>query len=151
MELKAHIGFGPIKFGQSMEKVREILGSSGEEQVETFGDGSSNIHLRYMDYGIELDFNSEDGFVLGCMTFYSDEFTWMGEKLIGRGEKELLECFEQLPVDDLTLDNDLAELQMKDYQSDSNGLSIWIHQGRVHSISLFPEYAADGNRIIWPD
>jgi len=33
---------------------------------------------------------------------------------------------------------------------ESKGLSFWIQDGFVESITLFPEYTEDGEGIVWP-
>jgi hypothetical protein len=70
-----------------------------------------------------------------------------GTSYTGLSEADFLETAK---FEDLTQDEEFVEPDSKDYTVDSKGLSFWIQDGFVESITLFPEYTADGEEIVWP-
>jgi hypothetical protein len=54
-----------------------------------------------------------------------------------------------LVFSDLQLDDDFKELNSKDYTSNSNGISFWINNGIVESISISPNYQKDDETPIY--
>ncbi len=150
MEIKPHVGFKNIKFGQSTAQVIEVLGEPSSEDTSNFEDGSSDIAMVYNELGLTLVFSSEDEFRLSSVTFYTSDATLAGEHYIGKSEEYLLKTAKEKGIDDIFLDDDFEELEAKDYASEKLGLAFWVQQGILDSITIFPEYDAQGEEIIWP-
>lgn len=148
--IKPRIGFDQVKLGQSRDEVSAILGKADAEHIEKFEDGSENQILSYDVLDIELTFSSEDDNKLGTITFNSAEFTYEGKSLIGISEDELLLLAKNMGLNDLEKEEVFEDLNAQDYFSKSSDLSFWIQDGKVDSISLFPEYEDDDETIIWP-
>ena len=138
-------GFNQIKFGQTLEQVKLLLGEPTENTKEKHEDGTEDISLLYGEQGVELSFMSEDDFRLGLISCYAPFYTVEGEAYAGMSEEDFLKTAK---FDDLTLAEDLTELKAKDYTLESKGLSFWIQDGFVDSITLFPQYK--GDEIVWP-
>ncbi|WP_417612065.1 hypothetical protein [Owenweeksia hongkongensis] len=151
MEIKPHVGFKDIKFGLSKSQIIEFLGEPDSEDTSNFEDGSSDIAMVYNELGVTLVFSSEDDFKLSSVTFYTSDATLMGEQFIGKSEEFLLETAKEKGIDDLFLDDDFEELEAKDYASEKLGLAFWVQQGVLDSITIFPEYDAQGEEILWPE
>ena len=149
-EIIPYVGFDQIKLGQTLGRVELILGKATDRNKEIFSDKSISVTLKYPNLGIDLDFSSDDDFRLGTMTFYSKEFTLNGMSLIGLNEIEFIMKLKKV-FPDLELDDDFKELNSKDYTSNSNGISFWIENGIVESISIFPQYKDDDETPIWPN
>lgn len=150
MEIKPHIGFKNIKFGFSKAQVIEALGEPDSEDTSNFEDGSSDIAMVYNELGVTLVFSSEDEFKLSSITFYTSDASLEGELLIGKSEEFLLETTKEKGMGKLFLDDDFEELEAKDYASEKLGLAFWVQQGVLDSITIFPEYDDQGEKIIWP-
>ena len=149
-EIIPYFGFDKIKFGLTLGQTELLLGKSSENNKESYSDDSSNVVLKYHNLGFNLTFSSDNDFRLGTITFYSKDFSIKGKKLIGLKETEFV-MRSNLIFSDLQLDDDFIELNSKDYTSNSNGISFWINNGIVESISIFPNYQNDNETPIWPN
>ena len=146
-ELIPFTGFNQIKFGQSIDQVKLLLGDPTDSTREKHEDGTEDISLLYQEVGVELSFMSEDDFKLGLITCYAPTFAIDGQTFMGMSEADFLKAAK---FDDLLLSEDLADIEAKDYTIDSKGISVWIQTGFVDSISLFPKYD-EQDEIVWPD
>lgn len=147
IEIQPFIGFGQIKFGQSLEQVKSLLGEPTSSTKEKHEDGTDDITLLYGEQGVELSFMSEDDFKLGLITCYAPTYVVEGISYAGLSEEDFKKTAK---FTDLKQDDEFAEPDSKDYTVDSKGLSFWIQDGFVESITLFPEYTEDGEEIVWP-
>lgn len=146
-EIQPFVGFGQIKFGMTLEQVKTLLGEPTSSTKDKHEDGTDDVSLLYGEQGVELSFMSEDEYNLGLITCYAPTFTVDGTSYTGLSEAEFLETAK---FEDLIHDEEFVEVDSKDYTVDSKGLSFWIQDGFVESITLFPEYTADGEEIVWP-
>jgi|TARA_B110000908_G_C10248727_1_gene450495 hypothetical protein len=147
IEIQPFVGFGQIQFGQTIEQVKSLLGEPTNSTKEKHEDGTDDISLLYGEQGVELSFMSEDDFRLGLITCYAPTYTVEGTSYTGLSEEDFKKT---ATFDDLKQDDEFAEPNTKDYTVESKGLSFWIQDGFVESITLFPEYTEDGEEIIWP-
>jgi len=148
-EIFPFVGFDEIRLGQTLGQTELLLGKPSEINKEIFRDQSLDLIMKYHDLGVDLTFSTDDEFLLGSISFLSRNFLLKGISLIGLSETEFLRMGTTLYTD-LQLDDDLTDLNAKDYTSDSNGLTFWIQDGLVESISIFPDYEEDDNTPIWP-
>lgn len=149
-EIIPYFGFDKIKLGLTLGQVELLLGKASENNKETYSDNSSDIILKYHNIGVDLTFSTNNDFRLGTITFHSKDFLLKGKKLIGLKEIEFV-MKSNLIFSDIELDDDFKELNCKDYTSNSNGISFWINNGIVESISIFPDYENDDETPIWPN
>ncbi len=148
-EIIPYFGFNKIKLGLTLGQIELLLGKASENNKETYSDNSVDMILNYHNLGVELTFSSDDNFRLGTITFYSKDFSLKGINLIGLNEKEFIAKSKRI-LSDIELEDDFQELNSKDYISNSNGISFWIDDGIVESISVFPDYKNDDETPIWP-
>jgi hypothetical protein len=146
-EIQPFVGFGQIKFGMTLEQVKTLLGEPTSSTKDKHEDGTDDVSLLYGELGVELSFMSEDEYNLGLITCYAPTFSVDGTSYTGLSEADFLETAK---FEDLIQDEEFVEPDSKDYTVDSKGLSFWIQDGFVESITLFPEYTADGEEIVWP-
>ena len=64
IEIIPFVGFNQVKFGMSLEKIKELLGEPTETVREKHEDDSEDVSLMYGELGAELSFMSEDDFRL---------------------------------------------------------------------------------------
>ncbi len=146
IEIIPFVGFNQIKFGMTLEQVKLLLGEPTENVKEKHEDGSEDISMLYGELGVELSFMSEDDFRLGLISCYSPAFTLSGTSYNGMSEDDFVETST---FEDLILAEDLTELKAKDYTVDSLGLSMWIQDGYVDSVTMFPKQL-DDDTVEWP-
>ncbi|PCJ67564.1 MAG: hypothetical protein COA58_00060 [Bacteroidetes bacterium] len=147
IEIIPFIGFNQTKFGQSLEQVKLLLGEPTDSTREKHEDGSEDVSLLYSELGVELTFMSEDDFRLGLISCYAPTYVLNGQSYAGMSEEEFLKTAK---FPDLKLEENLIDLKAKDYTIDSKGLSIWIQDGFVDSITMFPNHI-DENTVEWPE
>jgi hypothetical protein len=151
IEIIPHRGFGLIKFGMTKETVESIIGKPTDVYDEEM-DGITEIVVDYENIGVDLSFSSADNYKLGTMSFYEVDTRLFGEEFIGLTEDELLDMAEQVGISDLELEDDFDEIDSKDYYSDAHGISFWVQDGVVDSITVFPAYdPEDEETVIWPE
>ncbi|MGB0851007.1 MAG: hypothetical protein ACPGTP_07160, partial [Bacteroidia bacterium] len=90
IELVPFTGFNQIKFGQTLDQVKLLLGDPTETTKEKHEDGTEDVSLLYGDLGVELSFMSEDNFKLGLISCYAPIYTLDGQAFAGMGEEEFL-------------------------------------------------------------
>lgn len=146
IEIIPFVGFNQVKFGMSLEKIKELLGEPTETVREKHEDDSEDVSLMYGDLGAELSFMSEDDFRLGLITCFAPNFTLDDQSYAGMSEADFL---KDAKFDDLILEETFEELNAKDYTIDSKGLSVWIQDGFVDSITMFPNHI-DEDTVEWP-
>jgi len=147
IEIQPFVGFGQIKFGMTLEQVKNLMGEPTGNTKEKHEDGTEDISLLYGEQGVELSFMSEDDFRLGLITCYAPTYTLDDISYTGLSEEDFKNTAK---FTDLKQDEEFAEPDSKDYTVDSKGLSFWVQDGFVESITLFPEYTEDGEEIVWP-
>ncbi len=150
MEIKPHIGFGKVKFGQSEKEVTAILGKPSLREKNTAEDEPEDITLEYDEQGIDLLFSADDDYRLGSVTFYGREFSLNGVSFIGSKESELKAKAKKAGISDLELDDEFDEENPKNYVSESKGILFWIQDDILDAISILPAYADNGDDVIWP-
>lgn len=151
MEITPHKGVGNIKFGMLEKEVIAELGKPSERESSSFEeDDSESVNLEYESLGLQLNFSSEDNFRLGTITCTLEEHTLFGHSFIGQEEAFLNQESVKSSLIDLKLDDDLNEPGSTDFYSDKHGISLWIHEGIIMSLSMFPEYDTTGDSVIWP-
>jgi len=149
MDIKPFVGFAGIRFGLTEEEVIAKLGPATNRETESFEDGTNDVSLKYEKLGVDITFYSGDDFKLGTITFFAKEYTFLGHSLIGEAEADLVAKAAERGMEDLELEDDFKDLDSKDYFSEKNGVSFWLLEGKVDSITIFPEYG-DDDEIVWP-
>lgn len=149
LEISPHIGFDNIKLGMSLGQIQLLLGKPTSQEKEYYSNDSFDVNWIYDQLEIELTFDSEEHFRLNSITVDNIEATLQGKKLIGLTEKEFLFQANQV-LSDLKLEDDFEDINCKGYTSDINGISFWLVNGVVRSISLLPKYD-DNDTPVYPE
>lgn len=149
MEIIPFVGFADIKFGFTEEEVVAKLGPATHRETEDFEDGSNDFSLKYEKLGVDFTFHSEDDFLLGTITFFGRDYTMLGHSIIGEEEGIFVANAASRGFEDLTLEDDFDDLDSKDYFSEKYGISFWLYEGRVDSITIFPKYS-ENDEVVWP-
>lgn len=130
-----------------MDDVRAVWGDP--DNVETFTPIKEELSCRDIDWffsnGYELSFDSEEGFLLTAITCVDEDVTLYGFKFIGLTPKELILKFPRIEFDDE------FQLAIDEYKYAEMNLSFYSKGGRIYAITIFPEYTADNQDILWPN
>ena len=144
MKIYPLIGFDDIQFGNTRTQVQDILGDPSFSEIIEFPDGDSTDSWIYENSGIELNFDSEEKFRLTRITFSAENAQFEGVCVIGKSEKELLQKFPQLFLDES------ADEFGKSYEYPEKEASFWFVNGEVANFTLFVPFDDSGKNIIWP-
>jgi len=146
MDVLPKIGVDIIRFGMNMNEVRALWGQP--ESIEHFTPLEEQPENRSVNWeysnGTVFSFDSDDNFLLTCISSTSELALIDGHPLVGSSIKEL-----KLRYPTLVLDDDFEE-NGQDHVIPELEVSIWSFNEIVDSITIFPEYDSSGNNIIWP-
>lgn len=146
MEILPYIGVEKIKFGMTMNQVRDLWGQPDHiEYFTALKDKPEDRSVEWFyDCGIQLSFDSDNCFVLGSINIESRVALLNGLSVVGIDSNELEKRYPEVELDD-----DFGENGV-DYTLDNLGLSFWVVDQIVSNVTLFPEYDKKGNEPIWP-
>lgn len=93
LELLINEGFPTIKFGASMEDVREVF---GEPEVDMYDEDEETdvVIWHYWDMGISAFFEQEAGYRFSCAEVSNENTTIWGEKVFKMTKDQLKTLFE---------------------------------------------------------
>ena len=149
--IKPLIGIEGLSLGLSMEEVVSILGKPDKRSLRKFKDGSCDKYWDYLTLGLELTFSSDNNWLLGRITAQAKDSKLEGKSMIGLDEMKFLEMLKKTNISPIALEDDFRELDSKNYVCDKLGLSFWVHEGELESITIFPEYDKTGDIPLWPE
>jgi len=138
MNILPKIGVDKIRLGMNKTQIKDVLGEPDEIENEL------NDQCWLYEQGLELSFKKDDLHLLGLVTVTSTSAQLDSEYIIGLNEVELIECFPYL-----VLEHDFEE-NGKDYVSAEKELSVWVSDGIVVNVTIFPEYEETGEIPLWP-
>jgi len=146
MDIKPKIGVAEVYFGQTMAEVRAIWGDP--ESIDTFFPLEENPEDRNVDWyfspGIELSFDSEDNFRLTSITCESNICVYNKLPIIGISVSELKLRFPSVKL------NDEFYFAIDEYRHPESEMSLWVQNGVVTAVTIYPKYTKDGKEIVWP-
>ncbi len=138
MKIEAKVGVKDLKLGMNKSQVKSLLGEPEKIEIESGGE------RWYFTEGFELQFYKSDLFLLGTITVSNVSARLESKKIVGLQEDELLKSFPFLSLEDDFEENG------KDYVCGIREISVWVSDGIVDNITIFPEYDSTGNVPIWP-
>ncbi|MBA6250988.1 outer membrane protein assembly factor BamE [Colwellia sp. MB3u-55] len=138
MNIYPKVGIDNIQLGMNRRQVTDILGEPLEINTE-----KGDVEWVYTQ-NLELSFQREDLYLLGVITIGCKSARLYSKRIIGCNEGELTNIFPFLSLED-----DFEEFG-KDYVSQEKELSVWVTDGNVTNVSIFPEYDSTGEIPIWP-
>ena len=147
LKICPHKGFEDVAFGMTITKIQEILGKPDDLTTETYEDGVIETILEYEALSVDLSFTSADENKLGGITFYGENCVLYDIEFIGIKEDDFFSIIEELEIDDLFLADEIEEMNTKEYFSDSKGISFWLQNSKIDSITIFPAHDEDDNPV----
>lgn len=144
MDLIPHIGIDNLLLGSSRQLVRDQLGPPDRASRDRHADGETSEIWIYRLMRLELSFDSEHGFRLSHITSYHPYTLLRGFNPIGMAARFLLQKYPHL---DLDVELAPGESYYTDHVLD---LTFGVARGKVVSVTVFPEYTADGAEVLWP-
>lgn len=144
MDVIPHTGIDMLRLGASRAEVGTALGPPDRTSRDHHEDGEVSEIWVYRLMRLELSFDSEHDYRLAHITSYHPYTLLRGFNPIGLGQRFLLQKYPHL---DLEIEISAEEKYYTDRVLD---LTFGIARGRVVSVTVFPEYDAGGETVIWP-
>ena len=148
------LGLGPLRFGMSEARVRELLGEPEEVKTMDYPDATSNRYLVYGDGALELQWSTEEEDRLESITSHSPELTWEGRRLVGLTETQLLAL--DPPEHGPAQRNDPHDFGDEDFETwhgwDALSITCFVDRETecVYGVWLTPLWR-DTETYVWPD
>ena len=138
MKIYPTTGIDAIRLGMRRIQSQEVLGRPTLIEKE-----SQDEQWQYHQ-GLELLFQKEDLYLLGKITITNIAAQLDSKPVIGLNEQELLNNFPYLALEEDFEDNG------KNYVCSERELSVWVSDGIVSNVTLFPAYDKTGEIPVWP-
>lgn len=151
------VGFDKVKFGQTKDKVLEILGTPDEiEEDQQYGDtpNEKTTVFYYDELGLSFSFEKEEGYRLMEISFDGTDFVLCGNIRTGMSFDEVMKAVKA---------SDLGEGEEEDvseFVDSGDDIKVWVFEDTnvdlyfendiLSTIQLGPEFTEDGNSIVWP-
>src|SRR5690349_14531589 len=94
-DIKLGTGVGELRFGLTMDQVRELLGEPEEIEKSDEQDDFEHQAWNYLDRGYSLYFDREDDYRLSCIETDRPNLHLFGEPLIGRTPDEVRDLMQR--------------------------------------------------------
>ncbi len=143
------VGIGPAVLGQTREQARASLGEPDVIDVESHTDGSSEETWHFSQLGLELTFDSSLDWRLAAIGTSNPSAVLNGVRFIGVAEAELPQAAIRAGMLDFTFDEDFDEFG-RDFESESFSMSVWVQDGHVTDLTLYPLSDSTGDVPQWP-
>ena len=93
-------GMGPLRFGASMDKVRELMGEPEEIEESDDDDEFEHQAWNYLDEGYSLYFDREDDYRLSCIETDHPAMRLFGETIYGRSVEQVQDLMREHDADE---------------------------------------------------
>lgn len=148
MKLIPRIGAGPLRLGMSREDVEGLLGAPDHREVEEALDDEATESWEYETHGLELTFDEDHAWRLSSLTMTTPDL--LGVAPVGLTEEDALVALEEAGVPPFKLDEEFDDVDARNYECDEWDLAMWVSEGYVASLTVFPQYDAKGEMPRWP-
>ena len=144
------IGIDGLPLGVEMPDVVGAIGEPDTRSKEEFIDENPDEVWEFYELGFALTFFSDDNWLLGTICVETEDAELAGRCFIGLTEKEFLDNVKQTDIAPVELDDNFENLGSKNYVSEKKRLSFWVQDGKIVSITIFPEYEKSSDAFMWP-
>lgn len=149
------IGMGKIRFGMLEDEVRNILGEPSGSEHREYIDGYGNWYkeLTYDELNLELTFNKEDGYKLGCISVTGPGYYLLENDLFGKSIEFVKTLCKKVTKQQLILeDYTIQEGEPHEcLNCDELEILFWFDCGKLSEIQFSYFFEEDGNTVIWPE
>lgn len=151
---------GDLRLGMTRVDVQRCIGDPSHREREEYADDSVDEVWSYEDIDLSLTFSTDEGDLLGSISTGNSDACLasvdgsVSVQPIGLDEEELLQILEEVGVETLELDEDLAEEisehDAKYYRWQEQNVGFWLTYGFLTSITAMVMFDSD-ERPVWPD
>ena len=142
------VGLQAIRFGSSLDLVRNLLGRPGSETADEWGD----VHLEYPDLGLTFTFWRAEGLKLGVISSSRATAVLGDAQLVGESDQAVRDFVWKVLSSQVTEEEHVIHGDGR-IQSwidvDSHMITFWFEEGRLCCIDWFSAWT-DDDTPSWP-
>lgn len=94
LDILINEGFENIRFGQTMEEVKAVLGNADDTEMYDEDEETDVVIWHYWDRGYSVFFEQEAGFTFSCAELSNTNTVLWGNKVFELGKDEIKALFE---------------------------------------------------------
>lgn len=143
-----HVGVGSLRFGMTLEEVRAIVGDPAFEETIDWPEDTATREWTFEDPDLDLSFADEDAMRLVNIT--ARQGLLRGVDVIGMPEEAAIAALHGAGSPPVAFAEEFAT-GLRVLRCEDDDLLLFVEDGVVQSIGLFPEHDADRDEWIWPD
>jgi len=147
-EIKPGIGMGNIRFGYSMDQVKDLMGEPEEIEESEEDDEFEHKAWNYWQEGYSFFFDREDDYRLSCIQTENPEVLLFGKKLFELSSKEIKELLAQNGITECETEKlDTGETRLS-YEREM--IDLYLENDQLLAIN-FGVFINDDLEVQWPD
>jgi len=147
MKIELHEGIEDVKFGLNQEQIQGLWGEPDE--IEEIEDEEGSITVwHYDEREASLSFDPLFENKLSGIAISSDDVTLQGEKIMGKGESEVLDLLDTFGLDDI--EGEELEEGESVFFSLKSGITLFFDNNELLEVKLSPDFNDETETVIWP-
>jgi hypothetical protein len=147
-DIELGTGIGNIRFGYTMDQVRDIMGEPEEVEESDEDDEFEHKAWNYWEQGYSFFFDREDDYRLSCIQTENPEVILFGKKVFDLPAEK---------VKELVLQNGLTDFETEKLETGETRLSyeremidLYLEDNRLLAIN-FGVFINDDLEVQWPE
>jgi len=142
IEIKPNVGYGDIKFGMDMDKLAKIVGEP--EEIISFDDDEelNIVILHYWEKGFSVFMDGITRQVVAGIEFDNPDSKLYGEKIIGKGEDEIIAFMKSNGHSDYEIELEESD---KRYSFDDGMMDFFFVNGKLEYMNFGVLVDEEGN------
>ncbi|WP_026462383.1 hypothetical protein [Adhaeribacter aquaticus] len=147
-EIELGTGIGNIRFGYSMQQVKDIMGEPEEIEESDEEDEFEHKAWNYWEQGYSFFFDREDDYRLSCIQTEDPEVILFGKKVFDMPAKEVMALLKQQGLTDF--ETEKLETGETRYSFERQMIDIYVEDDQLLAIN-FGVFIDDDLEVQWPD
>jgi hypothetical protein len=147
-EIELGTGMGNIRFGYSMEQVKDVMGEPEEVEESDEEDEFEHKAWNYWQKGYSFFFDREDDYRLSCIQTENPEVVLFGKKICDLSGKEIKELLAKNGVTDFETEKlETGETRLS-YEREM--IDLYLENDRLLAVN-FGVFINDDLEVQWPE
>ena len=140
-------GMGPLRFGASMDAVRELMGEPEEIEESDDDDEFEHQAWNYLDEGYSLYFDREDDYRLSCIETDHPAMRLFGETIHGRSVAQVQDLMREHDADEPEVETmETGEVRLS-YEAQM--IDLYFDEDELQFVN-FGVYIDEDMEVQWP-
>ncbi|MDB5262130.1 MAG: hypothetical protein JWQ14_1411 [Adhaeribacter sp.] len=147
-EIELGTGMGNIRFGYSMEQVKDVMGEPEEVEESDEEDEFEHKAWNYWQKGYSFFFDREDDYRLSCIQTENSDVILFGKRIFDLSAKEIKDLLTKNGVTDFETEKlETGETRLS-YEREM--IDLYLENDQLLAIN-FGVFINDDLEVQWPD